>query len=69
MKKQIVAGVVMLVVLGMAIATIVPLITPEGASSDVARMLALKLSPIGVIGAIAAFFLAKPPRDSNQAKA
>jgi ABC-type proline/glycine betaine transport system permease subunit len=62
MKKQIVAGAVMLVVLGMAIATIVPLITPEGAGSDVARMLALKLSPIGVIGAITAFFIAKPKR-------
>lgn len=55
----------MLVVLGMAIATIVPLIKPEGAGSDVARMLALKLSPIAVIGAIAAFFLAKPKRDSD----
>jgi len=55
----------MLVVLGIAIATIVPLIKPEGAGSDIARLLALKLSPIGLIGAITAFFLAKDSKHST----
>ena len=65
MKKQIVISFVTLFAFGVAIAAIIPLIKPPGAGSGAARMLALRLSPIGIIGAIIVFFLSKPKNVSN----
>ena len=60
MKKQIVIALATLLASGIVIATIIPLIKPAGAGSDVAMSLVLKLFPIGIVATIVAFFLSKP---------
>lgn len=60
MKKQIVITLVTLVASGVVIASIIPLLKPPGAGSDVANALVLKLFPIGIVATVVAFFLAKP---------
>jgi hypothetical protein len=59
MKKQIVITLVTFVVSGVVIATIIPLIKPLGAGSEVATSLVIKLFPIGIVATILAFFLSK----------
>jgi len=60
MKKQIIVTLATLLASGVIIATIIPLIKPAGAGSDVATSLVLKLFPLGIVATIAAFFLSKP---------
>ena len=63
MKKQIVITLVTFVASGVVIATIIPLIKPLGAGSEVATSLAIKLFPIGIVATIVAFFLSKAKSD------
>lgn len=60
MKKPLLIATVTLMALGVMIAAAVPLLLPPEHDHRTANLLALKLSPIGIIGSIIAYLLAKP---------